>query len=190
MPSTHAFHRRLRLAALFAILLVFGSARAEGNGAETSHAAPAVSRVAFVNSERILHESHLAQQAQQKLKQDFAPREQALHDLATKIQDSTRKLHDDAQVMQESDREALQQQLDDMTRDFQDRQQEFEQDLDARRSAATAAVLDKANLAVQQIARSEGFDAVVQSAAYVNPAIDITDRVIQALDANLPADAK
>jgi outer membrane protein len=42
-------------------------------------------------------------------------------------------------------------------------------------------VLEQANRAVRQIAETEKYDMVFQEAVWVNPRIDITEKVIKAL---------
>jgi len=44
-------------------------------------------------------------------------------------------------------------------------------------------VIERANRVVRQVAEAEKFDLVLQEAVYVNPRLDITDKVIKALNA-------
>ena len=50
-----------------------------------------------------------------------------------------------------------------------------------RQNEENAAVIDKANKAIKQIAEAEKFDLILQDVVWVNPRLDITDRVIKAL---------
>jgi len=43
-------------------------------------------------------------------------------------------------------------------------------------------VVEQANRVIRQIAEQEKFDIIFQDAVYANPRIDITERVIKALD--------
>jgi outer membrane protein len=52
-----------------------------------------------------------------------------------------------------------------------------------RRDEALKAFLDKANAAVRRIAEQENLDAVFAEGAYAAPRVDITDKVIKAIDA-------
>ena len=63
-------------------------------------------------------------------------------------------------------------------------QREFREDLNQRRNEELAAVVEKANRVIRQIASEEKLDIVIQDAVYANPRIDITDKVIKALDEN------
>ena len=44
-------------------------------------------------------------------------------------------------------------------------------------------ILDRANRVVKQVAEAEKYDVILQEAVYVNPRLDITDKVIKALNA-------
>ena len=50
-------------------------------------------------------------------------------------------------------------------------------------------MIEQANRIIRQIAEAEKYDIIFQEAAYANPRIDITDKVIKALDAK-PAATK
>jgi len=45
-------------------------------------------------------------------------------------------------------------------------------------------VLDRANRVVKQVAEAEKYDVVLQEAVYINPKLDITDKVIKALNSS------
>jgi len=44
-------------------------------------------------------------------------------------------------------------------------------------------VLERANRVVKTVAEQEKYDVILQEAVYINPAYDITDKVIKALNA-------
>ena len=69
-------------------------------------------------------------------------------------------------------------------RDFQRKSREFQEDLNARRNEELQAVLDRANRVVKQVAEAEKYDVILQEAVYLNPQLDITDKVIKALNAS------
>ena len=89
--------------------------------------------------------------------------------------------------MSDDQRLAVQQQLQDLGREFRDDQQAFAEDLNAQRNADVSRILAKANQVVDQVARQMGCDIVFQNAVYVNPRIDITNAVIRRLDSQPPA---
>jgi outer membrane protein len=74
-----------------------------------------------------------------------------------------------------------------MDKDFQRRQREYSEDLNQRTNEERAGVIERANKAIRQIADTEKFDVVFPDALYVNPRIDITDKVLRALAVPAPA---
>ena len=84
-------------------------------------------------------------------------------------------------TMSESDRRNKERELNDLSRDFQRKQREFREDLNLRQNEENAAIIEKANKAIKQIAESEKFDLIVQDVVWVSPKLDITDKVIKSL---------
>lgn len=162
-------------------LAVFGSASAQTAPASQGKSS---GRIGFINTERILKESVLAKAAQSKLESEFAKRDKDLQDEAARIKALSAKLDKDGPVMSDSDRVSAQQQLSDLSRDFQQKQREFGEDLNARRNAMLASVLDKANKVVRDVAEQGNYDFILQDAVYANPRVDITDKVLKELDAS------
>lgn len=147
------------------------------------------SRIGFVNTERVLRESNPAKASQQKLEQEFSKREKSIQDSATKLKELTGKLERDAAVMPEAERVKRQREAAELERDIQRRQREFREDLNQRRNEELAGVVERANRVIRQIAEAEKFDIIFQEAVYASPRIDITDKVLRALNA-APAAAR
>lgn len=142
-------------------------------------------RIGVVSIERILRESAPAKLSQQKLEQEFAKREKQIQESANKFKEITNKLERDATVMPESERQKRQREVGELERDLQRRQREFREDLNQRRNEEIAGVVERANRVIRQIAEAEKFDIIFQEAVYASSRIDITDKVIRAL--NTPA---
>lgn len=140
-------------------------------------------KIGFVNTERILRESTPAKASQQKLEQEFAKREKAIQDSVVKLKEMTDRLERDAAVMSESDRIRRQREAGELERDLQRRQREFREDLNQRRNEELAAVIERANRAIRQLAEAEKYDIIFQEAVFASPRIDITDKVLRSLNA-------
>ncbi len=140
-------------------------------------------KIGFVNTERILRESAPAKASQQKLEQEFSKREKSIQDSASKLKELTDKLERDAAVMSDSERLKRQREAGELERDLQRRQREFREDLNQRRNEELAAVIERANRSIRQIAEAEKFDIIFQEAVFASPRIDITDKVLRALNA-------
>jgi outer membrane protein len=116
---------------------------------------------------------------QVKLEAEFAKRDKDLADMAQKL----KSLDKNGASMSPADRAQKQRDLSQLDTDFQRKQREFREDLNQRRNEELAAVLDRANKVIKQIAEQQHYDLIVQEAVYVSPRIDITDQVLKALAA-------
>lgn len=147
-------------------------------------AAPALAqnKLGFVNTERIMRDSAPAQRAQKKLEAEFAKRDQDLSRMADQIKRMQEDVQKNAVTMSDTQRRAKDREMADLDRDFQRKRREFQEDLNQRRNEELAQVLEQANRAIRQIAEKEGYDIIFQDAVYANPRIDITNKVIKALE--------
>lgn len=139
-------------------------------------------KAGFVNTDRIFREATAAKAAQTKLEQEFSKREKDLVDKGNALKTASEKFEREAPTMAESQRISRQRQLVDQDRDFQTKRREFQEDLNSRKNEELAAVLDRANKVVKQVAESDKYDVILQEAVYINPKYDITDKVIKALN--------
>lgn len=139
-------------------------------------------KIGFVNTERILREAPPAKAAQVKIEQEFSKREKDLQDISARIKSLSEKLDKDTAVISEADRTRRQRELTDLDKDFQRKQREFREDLNQRRNEEVANVLERTNKVIKQIADTEKYDLILQDAVAVNPRIDITEKVLKALN--------
>ncbi|MFN7508870.1 MAG: OmpH family outer membrane protein, partial [Betaproteobacteria bacterium] len=82
----------------------------------------------------------------------------------------------------EADRNRRQRELAELDRDLQRRQREFREDLNQRRNEELQGLLERAQRIVRQIAEQEKFDLIVQDAVFFSARVDITDKVLRALN--------
>ena len=144
--------------------------------------AQAQNKLGFVNLDRILRDAAPAQRAQKKIEAEFSKREQELAKMADSLKKMQETIERNAMTMSDSDRRNREREFGEATRDFQRKQREFREDLNQRRNEELALILERANRAVRQIAEAEKFDIIFQEAVFASPRIDITDKVIRALD--------
>jgi len=144
-------------------------------------AAAADLKIGFIDADRINRESVPAERATKKLEKEFAPREQELRKMEQQIKTLQGQLEKDSLTMSEADRRAKEQELGRQTREYQRLQREFREDLNLRRNEELAALFERANKVIRQIAESDKYDLILQEAVYRSPRIDITDKVLKAL---------
>ena len=138
-------------------------------------------KVGYVNTQRIFRDAPAAQKAGKKLEGEFAKRDQDLQRMAKQLQGLQENLEKNAVTMAETERRAKEKEFAELSREFQRRQREFREDLNLRQNEENAAVIEKANKAIKQIAEAEKFDLILQDVVWVSPKLDITDRVVKAL---------
>lgn len=140
-------------------------------------------KAGFVNTDRIFREANSAKQAQARLEQEFSKREKELVDMGNSIKAMSEKFEREAPTLSESQRAARQKQIIEQDREFQRKQREFQEDLNARKNEELQQVLDRANKVIKQVAEAEKYDVILQEAVYINPRLDITDKVLKVLNA-------
>ncbi len=141
----------------------------------------AESKIGFVNSQKILNDAPQAARAKKKIEKDFEKRDQDLQRIAKQLQGMQENLDKNAVTMGESERRTKEREFGDLNRDFQRKQREFREDLSQRQNEEMAAIFERVNKIIKQIAEAEKYDVIFQEAVYANPRIDITDKVIKAL---------
>lgn len=148
----------------------------------TQAVAQDAARIGFVNTDRMLREANSSRTAQTKLEQEFSRREKEIDDAGSALKTASDRFERESTTMSESQRQTRQRQLMDQDREFQRKRREFQEDLNSRKQEELQQILDRANRIVKQVAEAEKYDVILQEAVYVNPKLDITDKVIKALN--------
>ncbi|MGA7950279.1 MAG: OmpH family outer membrane protein [Thiobacillaceae bacterium] len=138
-------------------------------------------KIGFVNTERLLREAPLSIKAQKRLEKEFSGRDLELQKMTKQARDIQAQLDKDGMTMSDADRKAKERDLSVLSQTLQRQSREFREDLNQRRNEELGQIQDKARRAIQDIARTEKFDLIVEQAVYFNPKIDITDRVMKEL---------
>lgn len=149
--------------------------------AMSAFSAEAEIRIGFVNAQRLINDSPQAQKAKKKLEKEFEKRDQDLGRLAKQLQTMQENVEKNGPTMSESERRNKEREFNELSRDFQRKQREFREDLNLRQNEEMAAIYERVNKIIKQVAESEKFDLIVQEAVYFSSKIDITDKVIKAL---------
>jgi len=145
-------------------------------------AAAADLKIGFVNTERVLRESAPALRAQQKLTREFEKRETDLKKMGQQFRDLQASYERNGPTMSEADRKNKERELQNLQRELQRADRTFQDDINQRKNEEVAALQERANKVIQQIADVEKFDLILQEpVVWASPRIDITDRIIKAL---------
>jgi len=119
-------------------------------------------KIGYVNTERVYREAAPALNAQKKLEREFANREAELKKLAARGKELELQLAKD--------------------REYQAKSRDFREDLNQRRNEEFAAVQERANRVIRQLAEREQFDLILQDVVYVSGKLDITPKVLKELE--------
>ncbi len=140
-------------------------------------------KIGYVNSDRVLRDAVPAKAAQAKLEAEFSKREKDLADVASRLKAASDKLDKDGPTLAEADRARRQRELVDQDRELQRKRREFQEDLNQRKNEELGAVVERTNRVIKQIFETEKYDLILQEAVFWSPKVDITDKVIKALNA-------
>ena len=153
-------------------------------GSVTSQAVEAQTpKIGYVNTERILRDSAPSKAADQKLQVEFSKRDKELQDVAARLKALGERIDRDAAVTQESEKVRRQREFAELEKDFQRKQREFREDFNQRRNEELSQIVERANRVIKQLAEQEKYDFIIQEAVYASPQVDITERVLKALNA-------
>ncbi len=139
-------------------------------------------KIGYVNTERIFRDSQMAQRAQKRLEREFSGREQEIQKQMSRARDLQSLLEKEGLTMPEAERTRRERELANLNRDIQRAQREFREDLNQRRNEEFAQVHERARKAILELAEREKFDLILENVVFASPRVDITDRVIRALD--------
>jgi len=141
-------------------------------------------KIGYVNSERVVRESDIAKASQAKLQSEFAKREKDLNDQNTSLRNQAEKLDRDAPTLSEAEKARRQRELVEIDRDLQRKHREFQEDLTQRKNEELSNISERANRVIKAIGDAEHYDLILQDPViYVGPRVDLTKKVIDALNA-------
>ncbi|MCK6425389.1 MAG: OmpH family outer membrane protein [Burkholderiaceae bacterium] len=149
-------------------------------------AVPAVAaqelKIGYVNSDRVLRDAAPAKAAQAKLEAEFGKRDKDLNDAALRLKAAAERFEKEQPTLAESERSRRQRELVEQERDLQRKRREFQEDLTQRKNEELSTVVERANRVIKQIWEQEKYDLILQDAVFASARVDITDKVIRALN--------
>ena len=138
-----------------------------------SAGALADSKIGFVNSQKILSDAPQAARAKKKIEKDFEVRDQDLARIAKQLKAMQESIDKNAVTMAEPERRTKEREFGELNREFQRKQREFREDLSQRQNEEMAAIFERVNKIIKQIAEAEKYDIIFQEAVYALSLIHI-----------------
>lgn len=170
-------HCLTKTVAACALVLLFGNSAFAGD-----------LKIGVVNVSQLMEQAPQARVAMEALDEEFKPRQREIAARQTQYQELTEKVKRDLAVMGEAERRNADKDIRDLQRDVTRLQNEFREDLNLRRNEELGSLQRSLLKEVQDYAKSADFDLVVgDGVLYAVPAIDITENVLRAMEANFQA---
>ena len=142
-------------------------------------------KIGYVDIERVLRDSAPAKAALQRIEAEFTKRQKDLNDQGDALSAQVDKLNREAPTLSDPEKQRRQRELVEIQRDLERKRREFQEDLTQRKNEELAGVAERANRAIKAIGDSDHYDMILQDqlVIYFSPRVDITKKVIDALNA-------
>ena len=144
-------------------------------------------RVGYVDMKRVLDNAPQVVAGREQLDQEFRSRSEAIEIDEFRV----KTLEDRLTQGDMTSANSLQSERDlrELRRNVNRRKEDLRDELSFRRTEEVQKLEEEINLAVQQIAQSNGFDLILSSpVVYANPDLDITELILEQLDVEYAAD--
>ena len=139
-------------------------------------------KIGFVEVQKILKNAPQTVAANKKLEKEFTKRTAKLKKAVKKIKDKESAFRKNSMTMSDDERSKKQKEIQALKIDAQRTEREVREDIDLRRREEIAKVQAQVNVAVEKVAKEQGYDLVLyQGVAYAGKKVDITNTVIKAL---------
>jgi len=145
-------------------------------------------KIGVVNVPVLMDRAPQAKLAMDALQEEFAPRQREILAKQKEYEELGEKVQRDVAVMGETERRNAENELRNMQREVTRLQNEFREDLNLRRNEELGNLQRSLLDEVQTYAKSAGFDLVVgDGVLFASPAVNITENVLRAMEANFQA---
>jgi outer membrane protein len=146
-------------------------------------------RIGYVDMKQVLDNAPQVLAGREKLDLEFRPRNETIEFQERQVQamDDRLQLGD----LTEDARIRLERELREMRRNVNRQKEDLRDELSFRRTEEVQKLEDQINLAVQQIARENGYDLILSSPViYADPSLDITGIILDQLRLEYEADKR
>ena len=137
-------------------------------------------KVGFVDVSKVLDRSPQAEEARQRIQDEFAPIDEEIVRLQRELRNLEEQLARDGAVMASSERQRLEREVLSRSRNLRRDQEEFREDLNLRRNQELQKLQSQVVLAIRAMARSEDYDLVISDGVlFASERVDITGAVLE-----------
>lgn len=145
-------------------------------------------RVGVVNIQALMEQAPQTKAAMDALQEEFAPRQREFAAKQKEFEDLRVKAEKDFTVMGGTERDNAERELRELQREVTRLQNEFREDLNLRQNEELGKLQRTLLKDIQDYAEAEGYDLIVgDGVLYASSAVNITNNVLQAVEANFQA---
>ena len=142
-------------------------------------------KLGVVNVPTLMEQAPQARVAMEALDEEFSPRQREIVARQTELQELSERVQRDLAVMGETERRNAEKDLRDLQREGTRLQNEVREDLNLRRNEELGLLQRSLLKEVQDYAQAAGYDLVVgDGVLFASSAVDITENVLRAMEAN------
>ena len=146
-------------------------------------------RIGYVDMKQVLDNAPQVLAGREKLDIEFRPRNETIEFQERQVQ----TMEDRLQMgdLAEDDKKRLDRELREMRRNVNRQKEDLRDELSFRRTEEVQKLEDQINLAVQEIARDNGYDLILSSpVVYADPSLNITQLILDQLRLEYEADKR
>jgi outer membrane protein len=138
-------------------------------------------KIGYVNAVKVIEEAPQGEAALKKLEAEFAPRDKKIVEMQNKLKRLEQDLEKNALLLKDSEHRSREFEIISLKRDLSRATQEFREDYNLRRNEELAALQKIVQKTINEIAKQENYDLILESAVYAGPRADITDKILKKL---------
>ena len=148
-------------------------------------------KIGVVDYGKLMEASPQAKTVVEAIRTEFTPRQRDLQNEQTALKTKEEKLQKDGATMTEDQRTRSEKELRDSYRELSRKQQEVQDDFNARRNEEMSRLQRMLIEEVRVYAKAQNFDLVIADGViYSTPTLDITPAILTALTSHAPAAGK
>ena len=145
-------------------------------------------KIGFVSLPALIERAPQTKAAMDALQEEFAPRQREFVAKQKELEDLAAKAQKDFAVMGETERRNAEKDLRDLQREVTRLQNELREDLNLRQNEEYGVLQRSVLKEVQDYAKQENYDLIVgDGVLYVSNAVNVTEQVLRAVEANYQA---
>lgn len=140
-------------------------------------------KIGFVNPIKVLEEASEVKHANDRLEQEFEPRQRRVENATRELRNMEERLSNSEGNISAKEAERLSRDVRAKRREIGRMQEEFREDYNIRRSEELDKLQKKIYKAIEDVARQEGYDLIVgEGVIYASDQVDITNDILGRLN--------